>query len=526
MGVLGFLLLLPFVFLVGLAALRVLDESSSLEHLFVQVLPDVIAQTLWLCAGVAVLTSTMGVLPAWWVSAHEFSGRRWLEWLLMLPIAMPSYVVAYAYTDGLQYSGRLMSWCRQVLGADFRVPDIRSLGGAVLVLSFVLYPYVYIMARTAFLRCSPSMLDAARSLGLGAVGVFCRVVLPVSRPAWVAGLALVLMETLSEYGALSYFGVQTFTTAIFKAWFGLSDKGSAALLAVMLMGLMLGLIVFEMRARGRAQFYTQSGKEQLPVRAQLNWHQNVWVVFLCSMPVLFGFVLPMVFLLCAVAKANMTYMSWATSLAWMWHSVVLAVLAATVACVLAVFFGYVKRLSVAGWVLFVHRLLSLGYGVPGAIVAIAVLLQLSAFDRLSDHMGWGAPLLVGSVFALVYAYCVRFTSAALQSVDSGLQQITRHIDESARVLGCTPRLVLWRVHLPLLRGAIATGFLLVFVDVMKELPATVMLRFLDFDTLAAMADHFAADERLEEAAIPSLLIVLITLLPTVLLIRQAARQVR
>ncbi|MDH4394909.1 MAG: iron ABC transporter permease [Limnobacter sp.] len=525
---LGLLLLLPFVCLVGMAALGLINGSENLQHLWTTILPDLLVQTALVCAGVIVLTSTMGVLPAWWVSSHEFFGRKWLEWLLLLPMAMPSYVIAYAYTDALQYSGWIATFTRSVMGESFRIPEIRSTGGAVLVLSFVLYPYVYIMARTAFLGRSPSMLDAARSLGHSATSAFLRVGLPVARPAWVAGLALVLMETLSEYGALSYFGVQTFTTAIFKTWLNLGDRESAALLAVMLMGLMLFLISAETNARGRAQYYTQSGKGQKLQRKKLKPRQAVWVFLLTVMPFVLGFVLPVCFLLALLGDIE-TEINWAKSLRWVWHSSLLGAMAAGVSIVLAVFLAYVRRQSKFWWVNGVHKLVSLGYGAPGAILAIAILLPLASVDEwvgnFSDKLGWNfIPVLTGSVFALLYAYNVRFTSAALQSIDSGLQQITKHIDESARVLGRTSRQVLWQVHLPILRGSLATGVLLVMVDVIKELPATLVLRPFDFDTLAVVAYQYAADERLAEAAVPALMIVAVALVPILLLIRQGASQ--
>lgn len=520
---LAILLLLPFLFLFGLAGAGLLEQSGSFTHLLQTILPDLILQTVLLCAGVMALTSSMGVLSAWWVSAYEFPCRKYLEWLLLLPMAMPSYVIAYAYTDALQYSGWIATAIRDVYGQQVRLPEIRSLGGAILVLSFVLYPYVYLMARAAFLNRSSSMLDAARSLGHGATSAFLRVGLPAARPAWVAGLALVLMETLAEYGALSYFGVQTFTTAIYKTWLNLGDRQAAAMLSVMLMAVMLILIVSESNARGRAQYYTQTGRGQFNPRKRLSGLQGVSVFFLALMPFLLGFVLPVFFLLNLIAGVELP-LNISKSLNWAKHSALLGVFAASMAIVLAVFLAYVKRQSVNPVVRAVHRMVSLGYGIPGAILAIAVLLPLALVDQLTYKLGWvWFPALTGSVFALVYAYSVRFTSAALQSVDAGLQQITRHIDESARVLGRSSRQVLWQVHLPALKGVLATGVLLVIVDVVKELPATLVLRPFDFDTLAVVAFQFAADERLAEAALPALMIVAVALIPILILIRQGNR---
>ncbi|MCQ8897267.1 iron ABC transporter permease [Limnobacter humi] len=522
-GLLAAMLLLPFCCLAGMALVGLYSAPDVLLHLMSTTLPGLLFQTLGLALGVMVLTSTMGVLPAWWITTHEFPGRRWIEWLLILPLAMPSYVIAYAYTDALQFSGLFSTLLRSLLGLQFRMPDIRSLTGAILVLSFVLYPYVYLLARASFLARSPSLMDAARSLGYSATRAFLQVALPVARPAWVAGLALVLMEALSEFGALAYFGVQTFTTAIFNTWLNLGDRASAALLSVMLLLMMLGLIVAEGRARGRAQFYTQSGKGQTMVRSRLKPLQAAVVMTLCTLPFLLGFVLPVMFLLVLLQHVD-TSIDWARSLAWAKHSAILGFSAAGVSLVLAVFLSYLKRQQPQRWIQTVHRLVALGYGVPGAILAIAILLPLAFVDRFTFEMGWSLPALTGSVVALVYAYNVRFTSAALQAVDAGLNQITRHIDESARVLGRTARQVLWQVHLPILRGPLATGVLLVLVDVVKELPATLVLRPFDFDTLAVKAYQFAADERLTEAAVPSLLIVLVALVPILLLMRQGARQ--
>ncbi len=517
---LAVLLLTPFLFLLGLAAISFFEDRGTLIHLVSTSLPSILLQTVLLCMGVILLTSTMGVLTAWWVCAYEFIGRRYLEWLLLLPMAMPSYVIAYAYTDALQYSGWVATLIRQLLPAELNWPDIRSTGGAVLVLSFVLYPYVYIMARTAFLNRSPSMLDAARSLGHGPISAFLRIGLLTARPAWVVGLALVIMETLAEYGALSYFGVQTFTTAIYKSWLNLGDRQAAILLSVILLAFMLILIVIESNARGRAQYYSQNNPSRHNVRKVLQGQHAAFIFVLTSLPLLLGFILPVLFLLVLLAGVDFP-LSVSRSLTWAWHSGVLGVIAATVSLCLAIFLSYVKRQSISHFVKAVHRIVSLGYGVPGAILTIGILLPLSRFDQLIYQLGWvWFPALTGSVYALIYAYNVRFTSAAIQSVDAGLQQITRHIDESARVLGRSARQVLLHVHLPILKSSLATGFLLVIVDVVKELPVTLVLRPFDFDTLAVSAYQFALDERLGEAALPALLIVLVALIPIVLLIRQ------
>ncbi len=523
-ALIGLALLIPLFSLLSMAARVEIGPTGTLPHLLLTVIPDVTFQSIVLCMGVSVLTSSMGVLSAWWTSTCEFRGRRLAEGLLLLPMAMPSYVIAYAYTDALQYSGPIQSTLRDLLGSGFRLPEIRSLPGAIFVLSVVLYPYVYLLARTAFTERSANLLDAARSLGCGPTRTFLQVALPVARPAVVAGLSLVLMETLAEYGALSYFGVQTYTTAIYRSWLNLGDRSSAAILAVLLLCFMLFLMSAEAKARGQARFYTMTGRTVRPRKRQLSALGGFVVGVLTIMPAVLGFIFPMVFLLRLLAGSDNPY-ELSRFVMWARNSVSLGLLAAACALLLAIGLGYARRMQAPRWVAAVHQAVSLGYGVPGAIIAIAILIPLAQVDRWSlDLFGRGVlPVLTGSVFALLYAYCVRFTSAALQSVDTGLQRITPHIDDSARVLGCQPRAIWWRVHMPMLRGSMATGALLVFVDVMKELPTTLVLRPFDFDTLAVMTYQLAADERLAEAALPALSIVMVSMVPMFLLIRQTMR---
>ncbi len=520
-GLLGLALVFPLFSLVGMAAHIQLGPEGTLQHLLQTLIPDVARQTFVLCLGVVILTSTMGVLSAWWVSSSDFFGRSWVDAILLLPMAMPSYVVAYAYTDALQFSGPIQSALREIIGQSFRLPEIRSLPGAIFILSVVLYPYVYLLARTAFTERSANILDAARSLGCGSVATFFYVALPMARPAVVAGLSLVLMETLAEYGALSYFGVQTFTTAIFRSWLNFGDRGGAAFIAVLLLGLMLILILAEFKARGQARFYTQTGRTHRSRRRVLSFWRGALVFTLCLLPGVLGFFLPLGFLLHLVWQSS-SQMDISRFFVWAQHSLFLAALAAFVATFLSMGLAYARRNLSCWLVTVVHRAVSLGYGIPGAIIAIAILIPIAGLDRwIVQMLGQGVfPILTGSITVLIYAYCVRFTSAALQSIDSGLQRITPHMDDSARVLGCSAFQVWRRVHVPMLRGSMLTGFLLVFVDVMKELPATLVLRPFDFDTLAVLTYQLAADERLAEAALPALSIVLVSLLPMVLLIRQ------
>ncbi len=523
----GMALLLPMLSLMLMAAGTPVGDADTLSHLLRTVLPDVIVQTGLLCVGVMLLTSSMGMLTAWWVTAVDFPGRRWIEWTLLLPMAMPSYVIAYAYTDALQFAGPVQTMLRVLFGAGRMLPEVRSLPGAIVVLSCVMYPYVYLMARTAFSERSPALLDAARSMGLNAAQAFWQVAMPVARPAWVAGLALVLMEVLAEYGALSYFGVQTLTTAIFKSWLNLGDRASAAFLAVLLLVSMLLLMLAETFARGRAQFYTQSGRSQQPRRQSVSGIRGMAVMFLCLMPPILGFFAPVLFLLRLLWESGegLTVLRSPQFAVWVRHSVELGLLTAAVTLGLSLLLAYARRQDQGGLVRLVHQAVSLGYGIPGAIIAIAILIPLARIDRvLVDGLGLSAPLITGSVIALIYAYCVRFTSASLQAVDAGLARITPHIDDCARTLGCSARQVGWRIHVPMLRGSLATGALLVMVDVIKELPGTLVLRPFDFDTLAVITYQLASDERLAEAALPALCIVVVALIPMLLLIRQSSKQ--
>jgi iron(III) transport system permease protein len=333
---------------------------------------------------------------------------------------------------------------------------------------------------------------------------------------------------LAEYGALSYFGVQTFTTAIFRSWLNMGDRSSAALIAVLLLLLMVCLMSAESWARGRARFYTHSGRAQKSRRKPLKKMMGLLVSVLCLSPSILGFFAPVAFLLRLVHVSHTDPafdMPWQRFFLWAWHSVSLGLLAAAVALLLSIALAYARRQD-SGWLVrLIHRAVSLGYGVPGAIIAIAILIPLSRADVvLTDYFHLASPLFAGGIAGLIYAYTVRFTSAALQSVDTGLQRITPFIDDSARTLGYSVHQVWWRVHLPILKGAFGAGGLLVLVDVMKELPATLVLRPFDFDTLAVVSYQFAADERLAEAALPALAIVLVALVPMLLLIKQSSQK--
>ncbi len=507
--------------------------GATWAHLSATVLPAYSLNSLLLCLGVAAGVGVIGVGTAWLTAMHEFPGRRVFEWALVLPMAMPAYVMAYLYTDLLQFVGPVQSWLRETFGwrRGYWFPDVRSLGGAVLMFTLVLYPYVYLLVRNAFLERSSGMLEAARTLGLGPWRVFWRVSLPLARPALAAGVALVLMETLADYGTVAYFGVDTFTTGIYRAWFSLGDRHAAVQLATLLLGFVLLLLLLERASRGRARFHNTTGRNRPLAGQRLQGLAALLAVVGCLLPLLLGFVLPAGLLL-RMALEQDAGLPFGRFLALAGNSLTLALLSALLAVGLALLLAYSARLSRHWLANSLNRLVGLGYAVPGSVIAVGVLIPVTKLDHalaaLWQQLGGGNPglLLTGGIAALVYAYLVRFLSAALQTVEGSLGKITPSMDDAARSLGSGQWQTLGRVHLPLLRGSLFTAGLLVFVDVMKELPATLVMRPFNFDTLATQTYTLASDERLAEASSAALAIVAAGLLPLIVLSRQIARSRR
>jgi iron(III) transport system permease protein len=500
-------------------------SGETWAHLVSTILPEAVANTLWLAAGVGLGTIGIGVACAWLVTAYRFPGRSFFEWALVLPMAVPAYVMAYATTDLLQFSGPVRTALR-ALGLsrlDAAFPDVRSLGGAIALFTLVYYPYVYLLARAAFLERSPRLVEAARSAGCGPWSAFLRVSLPLARPAIAAGASLAVMETLADYGAVSYFAVTTFTTGIYRAWFSLGDRVAAAQLSAALLGLVVLLLLVERRSRGRARYHGRGGVppgEGAPLRG---WRAAA-ATAACGLPIALGFVVPAATLVQLALEADHA-LDWGRFLRLARNSLWLGGITATVAVAIAVLLGYAARDPRRRLARGVNRLVGLGYAVPGSIIAVGILIPVARLDRrLADAVeaATGADpglLLTGGLFALVYALLVRFLAVSLQAVEAGIARITPRMEEAARSLGCDARETLQRVHLPLLRGSLLTAGLLVFVDVLKELPATLVMRPFDFDTLATQAHVLAADERLEELALPALAIVAVGLLPVVAISR-------
>ena len=504
------------------------SASDTWSHLARTVLGEYIVNSALLMLGVAAGVTFGGVLSAWITTMCRFPGRRVFEWALLLPMAMPAYVMAYAYTDLLQFAGPVQSALREWMGwhsglGQYWFPDIRSLGGAVCMFSLVLYPYVYLLARAAFLEQSDSMLEMARVSGYGPWGTFRRVALPLARPGIVAGVALALMETLADFGTVTYFGVPTFTTGIFRAWFSLGDHAAAAQLSAALLGFVFLILLLERLSRARAGFHNSSHRKALRNVYPLGGVRALAAFVFCAVPVAFGFLLPLgVMLHMALTSGDAQFGARYVQLTF--NTVTLASITAVLAVLLALAAGYAARSS-SGLVRVANRIASMGYAVPGAVIAVGVLIPITRLDHvlgaLIESFTGAHPglLLTGGVAALVYAYLVRFFAVSLQTVEAGLSKITLNMDSAARSLGCGPAATLARVHAPLLWRSALTAGLLVWVDVMKELPATFVMRPFNFDTLAVQAYNLASDERLAEASTAVVTIVAVGLIPLIVLAR-------
>ena len=505
-------------------------SETTWSHLAATVLPGYIWNTAALLVGVAYGVISIGVLSAWLVTAYRFPGRRLLEWGLILPLAMPAYVMAYAYTDWLEFSGPVQSQLRDLTGwqaRDYWFPEVRSLGGAMAILSFALFPYVYLLARAAFLEQSRTAIESARLLGCGAWGAFFKVALPLARPGIAAGTTLALMEALADFGTVSYFAVQTFTAGIYRAWLSLGDAIAAAQLASCLLGFVALVLLAERLSRGRAKFHNLAARKRAPPR-RLRGMAALIAFAACFAPLFFGFLLPVGLL------AHLAWQEGAAALSvrtvtLMANTFTLAGITAVVAVCAATVMAYAGRISNSALVSAANRAASLGYAIPGAVIAVGVLVPLGKLDNLladwlQQRVGIEIGLLfTGTIVALVYAYLVRFLAIAFQSVDAGLARITPSMDDAARSLGLGPAATLARVHAPMLWTSLLGAALLVFVDVMKELPATFAMRPFNFDTLAVEVYNLAKDERLGEAAAPSLIIIAIGLVPLIILARQIGR---
>ena len=492
--------------------------SETWEHLRDTVLISYIANSTILLVGVGLGTLFIGVGTAWLVAMCEFPGRNFLSWGLLLPLAMPTYIIAYAYTDLMDVLGPIQTGLRMAFDwevGEYVFPPIRSIGGAIFVMSFVLYPYVYLLARIAFLNQSGSLIETGRSLGLNSWQCFRKIALPIARPAIVAGLSLALMETLADFGTVEYFGIGVFTTGIFRTWYGLGDLQTASQLSAMLLLAVLALMMLERISREKLRFYNPT-KNLRTSRHQLSKALGNFCFSLGMIPVCVGFLFPALRLLALSAKDGLSSIN-LDFLVLIWNTFSIAASASILCLSLAVLLVYGKRLTSGKISAAALRLATSGYAIPGTVIAIGVLMVLSFIDHVTNVF------VSGSILALLFAYTVRFIAISTQSIESGLEQIRPNIDESSQILGATSFRMIRSIHFPLIRGSMITASLLVFVDVLKELPATLILRPFDFNTLAVKTYELAGDERLADASLPALTIVMAGIIPVILLTKNLSK---
>lgn len=514
-------------------ALSVFQPSpGTWSHLIDTVLAEIIWNTILLMTVVGVGTAVIGVGTAWLVTLCRFPGSRALEWLLLLPLAMPAYIIGYAYADALAFAGPIQGALRAAFGwsrGDYWFPDINNVGGVGALLTLVLYPYVYLLARAAFLDQSTCVLEAARTLGSGPWGACLRVGLPMARPAIAAGVALALMEALADFGTVQYFGVNTFTTTIYRTWFGMGERAGAGQLATALLAFVLLLVAIETLARRNRRFGTSARRHRPPARLHLGPLASSAAFLACLLPILLGFVLPVA----ALARLHIEggdALFGERFLVYARNSFILAGMAAAIIVTAAAAIGYTTRLAPGPATQTAVRIASIGYAVPGTVIAVGVLIPLGALDNLIDQttraaFGAGTGLVFsGGVIALIYAYLVRFLAVAMGPVEAGLHKIPGTFDAAARTLGATTREVARVIHVPLMRRSLLTAGLLAFVDVLKELPATAIVRPFNFDTLAVRVYNLASDERLAQASTGALVIVAVGLVPVILITRMVAKE--
>ncbi|AKQ60053.1 Putative 2-aminoethylphosphonate transport system permease protein PhnV [Bordetella hinzii] len=501
-------------------------DLSHWSHLAAYVLPQALSNTALLLLGVGVLVTLLGTGAAWLVAAYDFPSRKILVWALLLPLAVPTYIIAFAYLDLLHPIGPIQSALRAVLGYDsprqFRLPDLRSLAGAVFVLGFVLYPYVYLSTRVMFMTQAASLIEAARTLGAGRMGVFFRVALPLARPAIAVGVSLALLETLNDIGASEFLGVQTLTVSVYTTWITRSDLAGAAQIALTMLAFVLALVLLERRGRKRQRYAnTQRMRPMQPQR--LRGAAALAAFALGWIPVLLGFVAPALYLVAETYKRlHLVGGVSGQLLSSLGNTLVVAASATvvTVVCGLAVAWAARNLGAGAGPARACARVASLGYAVPGTVLAIGLLAPFAWIDQAAGKLlGLPGMLLMGSIGALVCAYTIRFLAISTGGIEAGLARIPPSLEHASRLLGENASGTLRRVHLPLLRPALAAAALLVFVDTMKELPATLLLRPMNFDTLATWLYAEAARGTYEEGAVAALAIVLAGLAPVILLAR-------
>ena len=500
-------------------------SGENWQHLKDTVLYEYLVNSLLLTGGVGIGALVIGVPTAWLTAMCRFPGKTLFVWFLLLPMAMPAYIIAYTYTGMFDFAGPVQTIIRDWTGwgyRDYYFPQIRSMGGAIAMLSLVLYPYIYLLARATFLEQSVGVMEVSRTLDCGPWTCFYRVALPLARPAIAAGLSLALMETLADYGTVAYFGISVFTTGIFRTWFGMGDYTAAAKMASLLLLFIFALIILERVSRNKAQYHNSSGKLTHILEYQL-YGVKAWGAFVtCAVPVFLGFLFP------ATQLSLWALETWKDMVddrffELVRNSLILGFSSALISVLLALFLGYGKRIFPGKTTFISIRTASIGYAIPGTVIAVGVIIpfawldgRLDAFMQSSFGISSGL-IFSGTIVGVMFAYMVRFLAVSLQAVESGLGKIKPSMDDAARSLGCRPQQTLFKIHIPLMKSSTLTALMIVFVDVMKELPATLILRPFDFNTLAVRAFELASDERLADSSTAALTIVIIGLLPVIFL---------
>ncbi len=502
------------------------SEADILSHMAEFVLPELLSNTFWLLLGVGLGVTFLGVSLAWLTAMCDFPGRSFFSWALLLPLAIPAYVLAFVVIGLLDFTGPLQTALREVFG-PLKLPQIRSRGGVILVMSLALYPYVYLIARNAFMTQGRAALEAAQSLGVNRWQGFVRVALPMARPWIAAGVMLALMETLADFGTVAIFNYDTFTTAIYKAWFSLFSLSAASQLASILIVFVLVLVLAEQHSRSNMKYGTvgrSASHRRIVLSRKHGWLASFYTAVVFSI----AFLIPMVQLLIWAFNAGATDLD-ARYWAFVRHSLWLSGLGAFIVTLLALLLGYAGRQQPGHSMLLIQRIATIGYAIPGAVLAVGIFIPVAWLDNqlidwLKPH-GWqGTALLKGTLLVMLLAYAVRFLAVGFGSVDAGLQRITRSIDEAARVMGSHTWSLLSRIHLPMLRASLFTAAALSFVDIMKEMPITLMTRPFGWDTLAVRVFEMTSEGEWERAALPSVAIVLAGLLPVIFLASRGDKQ--
>lgn len=498
------------------------SPGGSWSHIANNLLYGYFQNTLLLLLGVAALTFLLGVSTAWLVSNYEFPGRRYFEWLLILPLGFPGYIMAYTYVGILDYTGPIQTFFRNTFDISFKgsLIDIMNLPGAIFILSITLFPYVFLISRSSFLQQSKTMQEASFLLGANRTKTFFKIALPMARPAIVAGIALASMEVLNDYGTVKYFGVNTFTTGIFRAWFSMGDATTAIYLAAILMIFVFVILYLESLQRGNRQYSSVNGLNKPTARIEVSMQKKLLYSAICTIIFLISFLIPFLQLLKWVWLTHEKVVN-QEFLTLIYRSFGLAAIAGVLIVIFSVILLYALRLSPFKWVKSITKVATLGYAIPGAVIAVGVMIPLLAFDKwIYDTLlsaRTAGLFLSGTLFALIFAYIVRFMAVGYNPVEAGFQKIGIHVNEASRLLGVRSTKTLWKIDLPLIKTTLFSGILLVFVDVLKELPLTLILRPFNYQTLATKAFDMATNEMIAESANAAVIIILTGIIPIIFL---------